>query len=111
MSQRQRGIIKFDSDAVEANLDSECSTFISFHKRDFIKYKTMSGKVEGLGVHDIVGSGTLKYTVLDDNGDKVNLLINDAIHVLSMDIRLILLQQIAQQSTDKTYGADIRSKA
>ena len=56
----------------------------------------MSGKVEGLGVHNIVGTGTLKYTVLDDNGDKVNLLINDAIHVPTMDVRLISLQQIAQ---------------
>ena len=71
----------------------------------------MSGKVEGSGVHNIVGTGTLKYTVLDDNGDKVNLLINDAIHVPTMDARLILLQQIAQQSTNKTAGADIRSKA
>ena len=88
VSQRHRGTIKFDSDAVEAILDSGCSTSISFHKRDFIKYKPMSGKVEGLGVHNIVGTGTLKYTVLDDNGDEVNLLINDAIHVPTMDLCL-----------------------
>ena len=27
----------------------------------------MSGKGEGLGIHNIVGTGTLKYTVLYDN--------------------------------------------
>ena len=71
----------------------------------------MQGKVEGLGIHDITETGTLKYTVLDDNGDQVNLLINDAIHVPTMDVRLISLQQIAQQSKDKAAGADIREKA
>ena len=43
----------------------------------FIDYKPMECKIEGLGVHNSVGTGTLKYTVLDDNGDKVNLLINN----------------------------------
>ena len=71
----------------------------------------MKGKVEGLGVHNIVGTGTVKYTVLDDNGDKVNLLIKNAIHVPTMDVRLISLQQIAQQSKDCKAGGDIRADA
>ena len=95
MSQRHRGTIKFDSDAVEEILDSGCSTSISFEIKDFISYKPMKGKVEGLGIHNIKETGTLKYTVLDDNGDQVNLIIKDAIHVLTMDVRLISLQQIA----------------
>ena len=89
--QRYKGTIKFDSNDVEVILDSGYSTSISFYKVDYIKYKPMSEKVEGLGVHSIVRNGTLKYTVLDDNGDKVNLLINDAIHVPTTDVRLISL--------------------
>ena len=92
VSYRHRGTVNFDSDAVEAILDTGCSTSISFERNDFINYKTMNGKVEGLGVHNIEGTGTIKYTVLDDNGDKVNLLIRNAIHVPTMDVMLILLQ-------------------
>ena len=96
MSFRHRGTVSFDSDAVDAILDTRCSTSISFERNDFIDYKTMKGKVEGLGIHNIEGTGTIKYTVLDDNGDKVNLLIKNAIHVPIMDVRLISLQQIAK---------------
>ena len=111
MSQRHRGTIKFDSDAVEAILDSGCSTSISFEIKYFISYKPMKDKVEGLGIHNITGIGTLKDTVLDDNGDQVNIIIKYAIHVPTMDARLISLQKIAQQSRDKDTGADIRAKA
>ena len=111
VSYRHKGTVKFDSDAVEAILDSGCSTSISFEENDFINYKPMAGKVEGLGIHKIRGTGTLKYTVLDDNGDKVNLLIKDAIHVPTMDVRLISIQQIAQQSKDPLAGGDVRADA
>jgi len=111
VSYRHKGTVYFDSDAVEAILDTGCSTTISFELNDFIDYKPMKGKVEGLGVHNIVGTGTIKYTVLDDNGDKVNLLIKNAIHVPTMDVRLISLQQIAQQSDDCKAGGDIRADA
>ena len=52
----------------------------------------MKDKVEGLGIHNIIGTGTLKYTMLDDNGDKVNLLTKNEIHVPTMAVRLISLQ-------------------
>ena len=35
----------------------------------------MKDKVEGLEIHDIVDTGTLKYILLDVNSDRVNLLI------------------------------------
>ena len=111
VSFRHTGAVNFDSDAVEAILDTGCSTSISFERNDFINYKTMKGEVEGLGVHNIVSTGTIKYTVHDDNGDKVNLIIKDAIHVPTMDVRLISLQQIAQQSDDPSAGGDIRADA
>ena len=88
MSLRHRGTVNFDSDAIEAILDTGCSTSISFERNDFIDYKTMNGKVEGLGIHNIVGTGTIKYTVLDDNGDKVNILIKNSIDLPTMDVRL-----------------------
>ena len=100
MSFQHRGTINFDSDAVEETLDTGCVISISFERNDFINYKPMNGKVEGLGIHNVVGTGITKYTVLDDNGDKVNLLINNEIYVPTMDVRLISLHQILQQSGD-----------
>ena len=67
----------------------------------FYKYQSISGKVQRLGVHNVVETSTLKYTFIDDNGDQVNLLINDNIHVPTTDAILIALQQIAQQSLEK----------
>ena len=96
VSYRHKGTLKFDSHVIEAILDTGCSTSISFEINDFIDYKPMKGKVEGFGIHNIVGTGTLKYTVLDKICDKVNLLIENSIHVPKTGVRLMSLQKIAQ---------------
>ena len=48
--------------------------------------------------------------MLDDNGDKVNILITNAIHAPTMDVHSIPLQQISQQSDDKSAGGDVRAE-
>ena len=111
VSYRHKCTVKFDSDAVEFILDTGCYTSISFTLNGFIDYKPMKCKVEVLGIHDIVGTGTLKYTLLDGNDDKVTILIENAIHVHTIYVRLISLQQIDQQSDDKSAGGDIRAEA
>ena len=63
--------IHFDSDAVEIILDSGCSFTISFYKEDFTAFKASKGQVEGLGLHKIKVKDTLKYTVIDNNGDNI----------------------------------------
>ena len=99
--------VSFDSDAVEAVLDSGCSTTLTSERSDFITYSISSGEVEGLGKHNIVGTGTVRYDVIDDDGNKVSIIINDAIHVPTLEIRLISIQQIAQQSNDPLAGCHI----
>ena len=99
--------IFFDTDAVEAVLDTGCSVTLSSERSDFITYKPTTGQVEGLGVHKIVGTGTVKYTVMDDNGKKVNLLICDSIHVPTLDVRLISVQQLAQQNANPDAGGHV----
>ena len=91
-------------------MDTGCSTTLTSERSDFITYEKDSGKVEGLGTHDIVGTGTVKYTVLDDNGNPRNIIIHDAIHVPSLEIRLISVQQWAQQNKDPLAGGHILSK-
>ena len=54
MSYIHRGTVNFDRDAVEAVLDTCCSTSILFEINDVIDYKPIQGKVEGQCVHNIL---------------------------------------------------------
>ena len=103
--------IHFDSDSIEIILDSGCSFTISNCKLDFINLRKSDGSVEGLGIHKIKGRGTVKYTVLDDNEDKINIIIENTLYVPSLQTRLLSIQQLAKQSEDNLAGAHILSDA
>ena len=60
---------------VDAILDTGCYTKISCSKKHFITYKKEFIQVEGISSHNIVGTGTLQYTVIDDNGHTINLTV------------------------------------
>ena len=92
------------------HLDTGCSRTLTFEKGDFITYEETNGEVEGLGTHKIVGKGTVKYTVQDDDGNIVDITIRDAIHVPTLDVRLISVQQFAQQYDDVGAEGAIKSK-
>ena len=111
VAKRANTHVHFDSDAVEIILDSGCSFTISFCRDDFISFRPSVGQVEGLGIHKIKGRGTVKYTVLDNNGDKINILIKDALYVPTLTTRLLSIQQLAQQSDDYLAGAHILGDA
>ena len=99
--------IYFDTDAVESVQDTGYSITLSSNRSDFITYTPTIGQVQGLGVYNIVDAGTVKYTVIDDNGKKVNFLIHVSIHVLTLDVRLILVQQLAQQHDNPVAGGHV----
>ena len=65
--------------------------------------------MEGLGSHDIVGIGTVKYKVLDDNSQIKNIVLHNAIHVPTLKIRLISIQQLTQQNQGPQAGGHILS--
>ena len=88
--------VYFDTDAIESVLDTGCSVTWSSERSDFITYKPTTVQVQRLGVHNIVCTGTVKYTVIDDHGEKVNLFIRDSIYVPTLDVNLISVQQLAQ---------------
>ena len=102
--------IHFDSDAVEI-LDSGCSYTISFCREDFINFKPSKGQVEGLGIHNIEDKGTLNYTVIDNNGEHINISIKNTLYVPSLHTRLFSLQQLAQKHEDNLVGAHILGDA
>ena len=49
--------------------------------------------VDGLGTHDIIGKGTVEYTVIDDNDRKCDIVIYNTTCVPILDVRLISAQQ------------------
>ena len=53
----------------------------------------------------------MKYTVIDKNGDNVNILIKNTLYVPTLHTPLLSLQQLAQQSEDRLAGAHILGDA
>ena len=100
-------VISFDTDAKEAIVDTGCSRTLTYDRNDFISYKSCTGEVEGLGKHDIVGVGTVKYTVVTDSGHTTDIIIRDAIYVPTLDVQLISIQQYIQQTLDLNSEASI----
>ena len=68
-------------------MDFGCSTTLASKQDDLITCESDSGVVKGLGVYQSIGTGTVKYTVLDDNDVKKDIIIKTAIHMPIMHIR------------------------
>ena len=58
----------------------------------FITYKTRFIQVECIGFHNIVGTDTLQYTVIDNNGHTVNLMVKNIVYVPMLGVQWISLQ-------------------
>jgi hypothetical protein len=58
----------------------------------------------------ISGTGTLRWTILDDNGDEVALHLHSSLHVPDTPMCLLGPQHMAQQTTSTTDGYDCQCK-
>ena len=96
--------VPFDSDSHQIIIDTGASATFTPSRDDFISYTSFKGKVQGLGHMKIVGKGTVRYTITDENGAHMQILISNAYHILHLPIRLISPQQVAQQSKDPPAG-------
>ena len=63
--------IYFDTDAIEAVLDTWSSVTLSSTQSDFITYKSNTWKVHALAVNNIIGIRLVYFTVINDNSIKV----------------------------------------
>ena len=82
---------------------------LTFDLNDFISYKPSPGEVEGLGKHNIVGVGTFIFTVVTDSGYTTDIIIHDAIYVPTLNVRLLSIQQLCQQTLDLKMEAVVGS--
>ncbi len=53
----------------------------------------------------------MKYTVIDNKGEQVNIIITNALYVPTLNTRLLSLQQLAQQSEDQWAGGNVLGDA
>ena len=60
LSRIKSDTIYFDTDTKEVIVDTGCSHTLTYDRNDFISYDITSDEVEGLGTHEIVGTGTVK---------------------------------------------------
>ena len=96
--------VSFDSDSHQIIIDTGASATFTPSRDDFISYTSLKRKIQRLGHMKIVGKGTVRYTITDDNGAHVQSLISNAYHVPYLPIRLMSPQQAAQQSRDPLAG-------
>ena len=109
LNSNESNCISFDTDAIEAILDTGCSRTLTYDKNDFITYEPTTGEVDGLGTHKIVREGAVEYTVMDDNGYKTDIIIHEAIHVPTLDVRLISAQKFVQENEHLNAEGAIKS--
>ena len=68
----------------------------------FIKNEPCTGEVKNISKHDLVGVGTVKYTVVTDSGDTTDIIIKVVVYVPTLDVRLL--------SNSARYPTDVRFK-
>ena len=89
LSSTSSDTIYFDTDSKQAIIDTGCSRTLTYDRKDFITYEETDGEVKGLGTHHFFGTGTVKYTVLDDDGVKVDIICKYAICEPTLDVILL----------------------
>eukprot|EP00957_Ditylum_brightwellii_P176720 13460503-Ditylum_brightwellii.AAC.1 len=96
--------VSFDFDSHQIIIDTGASAIFTPSRDDFISYAPFKGKVQGLDHMKIVGKGTVRYTITDDNSAHVQILVSNAYRSPNLPIRLLSPQQVAQQSRDPFAG-------
>jgi hypothetical protein len=83
MASKNIKLMKF-SDSHPICIDTGASCCISNNKRDFIELNSTqsSSVLKGIGSGlTIAGSGTIKWTILDDMGDEITLHLHNSLYV------------------------------
>jgi hypothetical protein len=87
-------------------IDTGASSCISNDKRDFLSLKHVSNQtISGIGSGlNVEGRGTLRWTITDNDGNKIMLHVADALYVPNIPICLLCPQQVAKQTKNPQDG-------
>jgi hypothetical protein len=92
--------IQFGSDAETICIDTGASACISRNRANFITMNTVTNlSIKGIGTGlPIAGIGVLRWSVIDDANNEIDLFVKDALYVPTAPMGLLCPQQIAQQT-------------
>ena len=91
---------KFDSDSFPIVMDTGASCAISMDIEDFIELDEHDTTINGLGALQVKGKGTLRWSMLNDENEQVDLIIKDALYAPKLPIRLANPRQILNKQHD-----------
>ena len=96
----ERNMLIFDTDQFAIGIDNHTSKCLSPSAKDFIgPIKPINGALKGINsTLAVKGSGTLKWKIADDSGHIHEMIIQNAIYVPDMTMRLLSPQHWAQSS-------------
>jgi hypothetical protein len=97
--------MKFSVDHVIC-IDTGASCCISNCKDDFITFAPSSSTVlKGIGSGlNIIGTGTIKWSIINDNGDEVTLHLHNILYVPEAPMSLLSPQHMAQKTSSNSDG-------
>ena len=100
-SWKNRHNTKFDIDSKTIGIDNRCSACISHDIKDFIPNsikRTNKQRVGFGGVkHNNIEEGTIKWDIMDDNGQAETFIIRKSYHVPKGGVRLLSPQHWARE--------------
>jgi hypothetical protein len=104
-------LLRFSSERAIC-IDTGASCSVSNNKNDFITFSPSSSAVlkgisSGLA---IAGTGTIKWTLLNDNGDEVTIHLHNSLYVPDTPMCLLSPQHMAQQTTNDSDGFNSKGK-
>jgi hypothetical protein len=87
-------------------IDSGASCCISNKKADFLTFAPSTSTIlQGISSGlKIAGTGTLKWTILNDGGNEITIRLCNSLHVLDTPMCLLSPQHLAQQTTSTSDG-------
>ena len=72
---------------------------IGIHEDDFIHLVKKPGSVSGVGTAKAEGIGTIHWKLRTDNGQYLDIYIENALYIPTMDLRIISVAQWGKQRT------------
>jgi hypothetical protein len=94
-------------------IDTGASCSISNNKSDFLTFapSTSSTVLKGIGSGlSILGTGTIKWKILNDDGDEISLHLHNCLYVPDAPMSLLSPQHMAQQTSSFSDGFNSQGK-
>ena len=70
-------------------LDNCANCTIATDRRDFTSFRPSDGQINGVGAAAVKGEGTVHWQLISDTGKPIDIIIDNALYVPTMDYRIV----------------------